>query len=189
MKAAYFTAAGALALTFGIAACVAGPDMPEPGATPTPAPVARPAPPPAPTPPPIVREPVFENYLDAPQTPGIWRYADERDESFAMFMSTETAGPAFMVRCAGGQIALARFTRGPSRLPLAMEVQTETTSRSLSASPIEGRPIVAATLSAQDSLLDAMAITKGRIAIGVEGEHTLYLPAWAEITRVIEDCR
>ena len=185
MKATYLYAAAGIALTFGVAACVAGPDAPEPRATPTPAPVARPAPPP----PPIVREPVFENYLDAPQTPGTWRYADEPDETFAMYVSSETAGPVFMLRCSAGQVALARFTRAPARQPLAMEVQTETTRRTLTASPVEGRPIVAATLPSQSDLLDAMAITKGRIAIGVEGERTLYLPAWVEISRVIEDCR
>ena len=38
-------------------------------------------------------------------------------------------------------------------------------------------------------LLDAMAITRGRFAVEVEGEPGLYVPAWAEVTRVIEDCR
>ncbi|MEL6878174.1 MAG: hypothetical protein AAGL68_08770 [Pseudomonadota bacterium] len=52
-----------------------------------------------------------------------------------------------------------------------------------------GQPLVAAELDANDPLLDAMAITKGRIAVETAGMPTLYLPAWAEVTRVIEDCR
>ncbi len=45
------------------------------------------------------------------------------------------------------------------------------------------------SLNPRDPLLDAMAITRGRFAVEVEGETPLYLPAWAEVTRVIEDCR
>ena len=44
-------------------------------------------------------------------------------------------------------------------------------------------------LAPDDPLLDAMAITKGRFAVAAPGEPTLYLPAWAEVSRVIEDCR
>ena len=49
--------------------------------------------------------------------------------------------------------------------------------------------IVAADLEPSDTLLDAMAITKGRFSVEVEGTDTLYLPAWVEVSRVIEDCR
>lgn len=192
MKAVYFKAAGALALTFGIAACVGGPDLPPPIIAPTsaPAPVARPAPPPAPTPPPIVREPVFENYLDAPQTPGTWSYANDAGETLALY----GVGDAyrFIIRCdkSSRQIGLGRIGEEASSPPRVMEISTETTKRSLTLEPVTdtGR-LVAAYLSPSDPLLDAMAITKGRFAVGVEGERTLYLPAWAEVTRVIEDCR
>mgnify|MGYP006891167444 CR=1 FL=1 len=43
-------------------------------------------------------------------------------------------------------------------------------------------------LNATDPLLDAMALTKGRFAVEV-GAAKLYLPSWAEVSRVIEDCR
>ncbi|MDX1704632.1 MAG: hypothetical protein R3235_10110, partial [Altererythrobacter ishigakiensis] len=61
--------------------------------------------------------------------------------------------------------------------------------RLLNASEVPGYGLVAANLPANDPLLDAMAITKGRFAIEVEGMEPLYIPAWAEVTRVIEDCR
>ncbi|MGE5953581.1 MAG: hypothetical protein ACM308_08200 [Qipengyuania vulgaris] len=44
-------------------------------------------------------------------------------------------------------------------------------------------------MAPKSPLLDAMALTKGRFAVETPGLPTLYLPAWAEVTRVIEDCR
>ncbi len=191
MKATYFHAAGALALTFGLAACIPASEPPAP----TPPPVQQPAPTPTPAPaplPPVVQEPVYDSYLDAPQTPGDWTYASEPGETLAIY-GTSPRDPVFLIRCAGGQIGLARVTTSPSTgqasATRAMSVTAETVNRQLQASPVAGRAIVAATLSARDPLLDAMAITKGRFAVGVEGERTLYLPAWVEVSRVIEDCR
>ncbi len=48
---------------------------------------------------------------------------------------------------------------------------------------------MAVAIPARDPILDAMALTKGRFAIEAQGTQTLYIPAWAEVTRVIEDCR
>ncbi|WP_241761194.1 hypothetical protein [Erythrobacter sp. NAP1] len=180
---------GAIALTFGIAACVPSAEPPPPP-PPPPAPVSTPSPTPTPTPtpPPFVQEPQYDNYLDAPQTQGMWSYVDEPGESLAIF--TEGSGePVFIVRCAAGIVALGRPTGNVSPQPRAMSVTTETTTRQLVAQPIPDSGLVAVGLQPRDPLLDAMAITKGRFAIGTEGERTLYLPAWAEVTRVIEDCR
>ncbi|MEP0391601.1 MAG: hypothetical protein ABJ205_13355 [Erythrobacter sp.] len=190
MKAVYFQTAGAIALTFAIAACVAGPDLPPPIITPAPQPVATPAPAPTPTPLPVINEPRFESYLDAPQTPGTWSYSDEPSETLALYGVGEDY--RFIVRCdkSTRQIGLARAAENASASTRVMEISTETTKRSLTAAPITGTGrLVAVQLAARDPLLDAMAITKGRFAVGVEGERTLYLPAWAEVTRVIEDCR
>ena len=44
-------------------------------------------------------------------------------------------------------------------------------------------------LSARDPLLDAIAFSRGRFALEAAGLETLYLPAWPELSRVIEDCR
>jgi len=192
MKAVYFPAlwqaAGALTLTFAIAGCVPQAEAPAP----TPPPVVTPAPTPTPTPPPappVVQEPVYDNYLDAPQTPGTWVYVNELSETLAVFGTGPGEG-RFLLRCAGGKVGLARVTDTPATQPRAMSVSTETVTRQLLASPVPRRErIVAVELDPRDSLLDAMAITKGRIAVQVEGEGTLYMPAWVEISRVIEDCR
>lgn len=177
----------ALALSFSLSACM---PSSEPPPTPSPTPVATAAPAPTPTPTPIqaVAEPQFDDYMDGPQSPGTWKYATESSETLAVF-GTDAATPDFIIRCdlQSREIGLARrVTGGGSR---AMRIQTETTERPLTANAISGRPLVAAVLSARDPLLDAMAITKGRFAVSVEGARTLYIPAWTEVTRVIEDCR
>ncbi|MEM6909599.1 MAG: hypothetical protein AAF494_13070 [Pseudomonadota bacterium] len=143
---------------------------------------------PAPPPPPLA-EPTYANYLDAPASPGTWRYEDEPGENLALFGATK-GQPIFLLRCAEGKFAIGRVTDQPQSSARAMSVTTETGSRQLTAEPVPGRTrILAAYIPPDDELLDAMAITKGRIAIQVEGERTLYVPAWAEISRVIEDCR
>jgi len=191
MKAIYFQAAGAIALTFGLgalAACV--PASAPPAPTPPPVEVApAPSPTPTPAPPPVVQEPVFANYLDAPQTPGTWTYLAETNETLALY-GTSPQNADFIVRCGEGSIGLGRRVSSPANPDRIMTVKTETTTRQLQTQAIPGRPdLVVVTFNAADPLLDAMAITKGRIAIGVEGERTLYIPAWVEISRVIEDCR
>ncbi|WP_291135768.1 hypothetical protein [Erythrobacter sp.] len=192
MKATVLTAAGAIALTFGTAACIPQADVPLPPA-PTPAPVATPAPaptpPPRPAPPPVVEEPVYENYLDAPQTPGDWDYAREPGEIFAQF-GTGISEARFILRCAGGEVGLAYVTESEQAVPRPMTIRTETLTRTIEARPVAGQSeLLAAFLAPSDPLLDAMAITKGRFAVAVEGQRTLYLPAWVEVSRVIEDCR
>lgn len=188
MKATFLHAAGAIAVTFGIAACAPSIVEPQPAPspvavpTPTPAPVAQPAPV-AP-----VREQFYENYLDAPQTPGTWEYVSEPAETIAVY-GIDRANPDFIIRCsrATRQIGMARRTSSAG--PRRMRITTETAQRDVMTAQVGTRLLVAAELTARDPLLDAMAITKGRFAVSVEGERTLYLPAWAEVTRVIEDCR
>ena len=68
-----------------------------------------------------------------------------------------------------------------------MTVRTETVDRALA---LQSQGSAAgAELNPRDPLLDAIALTRGRFAIEVPGQQPLYLPAWAEVTRVIEDCR
>lgn len=143
---------------------------------------------PPPAEPSIEIAPVYESYLDEPQTPGTWDYVDEPTESLGLYGIGNPVHP-FVIRCdkEAGRIGLARRTTRDG--PLTLIVQTETTTRQLVASTVEGYGMVAANLDPHDTLLDAMAITKGRFVVGLEGEEALYIPAWAEVTRVIEDCR
>jgi hypothetical protein len=54
----------------------------------------------------------------------------------------------------------------------------------------DGRPAQAmVTLPPNDRAFDAIAYSRGRISVEASGVTRLILPVWAEISRVIEDCR
>ncbi len=46
-----------------------------------------------------------------------------------------------------------------------------------------------ASLAANDGLLDALAMSRGRIAVGISGQPALVAPVWGEIGRLVEECR
>lgn len=69
----------------------------------------------------------------------------------------------------------------------AITIRTETLDRTIPASGNE--TLAVAALNPADTLLDAMAFSKGRFAVEPAGGAPLYLPAWPEVTRVVEECR
>lgn len=130
--------------------------------------------------------------MDVPATPGIWRYSSEQTRigvySKATFITADGA-EAFAVACAfGDNMGLQRRVRTNRNLQMTVRTETATVSRLVPPDP-EGQPLVNAVVAPSDPLLDAMALSKGRFAVEVEGLPTLYLPSWAEVSRVIEDCR
>jgi len=170
------------ALTLSLAACVPQPKSSPPVQT---RPVSTPKPAPTLAPPPV-------NWMDAPQTPGDWTYSTETLHS-RLYSSADYRAPdgtkLFSINCSPSPaVILQRWVRTDRHVQLV--IRTETANRTLAAPPDpEGRPMVAAVLKPADRLLDAMALSKGRFAVEVAGVPTLYLPSWAEVTRVIEDCR
>ena len=182
MKAALPVLVSVLAL----AACVPSTTAPTPA--PAPAPVARPAPVPAASPP-VVQAPVYDSWMDAPATPGAWRYQPVARGSLAVFAGGGTAGEfSLSCNCDTRSIALTRL--GGTRAARAMTIRSEAATRSLPVMESGQNPSAAATtLNPGDPLLDAMALSKGRFAVEVDGAATLYLPSHAEVSRVIEDCR
>jgi hypothetical protein len=124
--------------------------------------------------------------MDTPATPGDWRYAAQGRRSEASFWSAGGA-PLLRLRCEAdsGRIILSLPESG-ARNPV-VTLRTETLARTLAAQPA-GRETLAA-LAPADPLLDAMALSKGHFAVEADGLPALYLPSWAEVSRVIEDCR
>ncbi len=123
--------------------------------------------------------------MDAPATPGDWTYRG----GTAAFGQLG-AQPLLTLRCdaASGTIEIARA--GSAVAALQMRVLTEFQDRALDAVPSGTTPpTIVARVPARDALLDAMAFSKGRFAIEIAGLPSLYAPSWAEVTRVIEDCR
>jgi hypothetical protein len=159
---------------FALGACV---PAPKPTPAPAPAPAPRPTPPPAPP-------PFAGNWMDAPITPGDWRYA----AGSATFAGPD--GSALLtLRCAAGTVTFDRAGIGNEFAP-TLVVRSETVSRALAPTTAGGPTgATSASLPAQDSLLDAIAFSKGRFAVESAGLPTLYVPPYPEVTRVIEDCR
>ncbi len=171
------------ALMMGLALAGCSPSGPDPISTPITQSTR------TPPPPVILPTPSFDNWLDAPQTPGDWSYSRSGSETMASF-GTPGSSPVFIIRCnpGSGQIGLARAGNAPGAIP--MQIRTETMDKTISIGPVGGsQGILANTVSSQDRLLDAMAFSRGRFAVNVAGLPALYLPAWPEISRVIEDCR
>lgn len=160
-------ASAPLAALAVLAACVPAPPQVPPSAprpTPTQAPQP-PAPPPA-------------NWQDAPQTPGDWRMTAPGTATFANGLVT--------LRCnrQAGTVTLSRA--GAANTP-TLVIRTSDTARTLAASASTAG--LSVDIPARDTLLDSMAFSKGRFALEAPGTATLYVPSWAEVSRVIQDCR
>ena len=131
----------------------------------------------------------FAGFLDQPQTPGDWRYEGDGLSTVAQFGAGEETAFAVFCDLETRMIGLDRTLGQPGGAPRPITIATETAIRAVEASVQDKTPRLVAMLAPDDPLLDAMAITKGRFAVAAPGEPTLYLPAWAEVSRVIEDCR
>jgi hypothetical protein len=156
-----------------LAGCVAAP----PPTVPPPAP-PRPVPTTAPA-------PVADDWRDWPVTPGDWRWQAIAGGNVATYGST-SGTPVFSMRCdrSGGRVTL---TRHAAPGATAMTIRTTTTVRAL---PTRQTPDGATvTLGARDGLLDAMGHSRGRFTVEDVMLPALVIPSWAEVLRVIEDCR
>lgn len=179
MRISTFAKLAAAAACVPVAACI--PPAPEPTPTAVPTPTTTPTPPP-----PEITLPVPENWMDAPRTPGDWTYRPGSGQTQAIYGRAQ--GPAHLVLTCNRPARQISITRsGSTARPVPMRIHTETRTATLTAQPSGGG--MAATIAAGDRLLDAMAFSKGRFAVETQGLPTLYIPAWPEVTRVIEDCR
>ena len=163
-----------LVVVLGASACVA-PSAPPPA----PAPQTRTPPPPvATTPTPLA---------DTGVAPGIWTVRQDTRGSLALFgMVGQDA--LLTLRCDKAQRRIFLSVRGTTGG--AMTLRATTTARTVNAAPTTATPVayVAAELATTDPILDALAFSRGRFSIELNGTQ-LGVPAWPEFTRVVEDCR
>jgi hypothetical protein len=119
--------------------------------------------------------------------PGDWTYALAAGGSEASFLDGSSHAQLF-VRCtrASRQVTIAKTATAAAPF---IFVWTTSQSRNLPASYNPATYRLSATIPAFDPLLDAMAFSRGRIALNVSGQSALVAPAWEELARVIEDCR
>jgi hypothetical protein len=157
--------------------------VPQP-ARPIPVPSPTPAPLPTPTPTPV---PVSGDWRDWPLTPGSWSYRQDARGSIALF--GRVGGDAdFTIRCDRTRARVYLSRRGDMAVPLT--IRTSSTVRTLDALPTGGTPAyLAVELGVRDSLLDAIGYSRGRFVVEGAGLPSLAIPAWAELLRVVEDCR
>ena len=172
-----FTAIGLALFASG---CVNAPPAREPA--PSPAPVVRPAPaPPAPV----------LDWVDRPATPGDWSYRTESNGSSAIF-GEPSGGVRFAIRCDITQRRIL-FSR-PGTLDPGRAARLTLTSTGGSATYAlanaggDGASVVA-SVAASDPFLDRLVYTRGRFLVRTDGQPDMVLPNWAEISRVLEDCR
>ncbi len=166
----------ALAAILSVSGCVSPPKAPRPA----PGPIAMPRP--APTP--VRPVPQGADWRDWAVTPGDWAYRVEARGSIATFGASGSAA-LLTLRCdrAAGTVTLSRS--GAAATPLTL--RTSSLVRTVPVQPNGGSAIAA--LTARDPLLDALAFSRGRFIVEQQGAPTLVVPAWAEVGRVIEDCR
>lgn len=176
-----------------LASCVgpgSGPVRPVPAPAPAPAPgPARPVPAPVP---PAQPAPVATEWRYRPATPGNWSYRAEAAGAVAVF-GPSGADVRLTLRCdrASRRISLARAGAGSAS---AIIVRTSYGATSWPATPSSGGangvvPQIVAFRAASDTVLDQIAYSRGKFAVEVAGQAALIVPAWAEVSRVIEDCR
>ena len=127
------------------------------------------------------------DFSSARVMPGAWAYQSIAGGSMARFV--DTAGTARLVlQCtrATRRVTVSLTSSAPAA---SLSLWTSNASRNLPARFEPNAMRVSAELPAYDALLDAIAFSRGRIAVTMPGGVPLVAPAWPEAARTIEDCR
>lgn len=132
--------------------------------------------------------PPIANYSLAQPVAGAWSYSAVAGGSEARF-SGASGIVQLALRCdrTVRRVTISKAATAPSP---SLFVWTTGVSRNLAAPGFDaaaGRLNV--QLTANDPLLDAMAFSRGRIAVGMGAIPALVVPPWPEVARVVEDCR
>ena len=131
--------------------------------------------------------PAVVDLKNATAIAGDWSYLPTATGSDAVFRNA-TGSPQITMRCTRSTRRIT-FSKPAMGAAPFLVVWTSSISRSL---PVSYQPTTSALVTdvvAFDSLLDAIAFSRGRIGFSVTGQPALIVPAWEEVARVIEDCR
>ena len=135
----------------------------------------------------LLAQPVSPDLSTAVPIAGTWTYAAVSGGSDATFANA-SAMPQLSIRCTGATRRVAIAKPANAAAPF-LNIWTDSLKRSVAASFNPQTARLTAELAAYDPLLDAIAFSRGRIGVTVNGVPTLVVPAFPEIARVIEDCR
>ena len=131
--------------------------------------------------------PIASNLEYSMPVEGGWAYSATAAGSETVF-SNAGGTPQMTVRCTRSNRRIALIKPASSASP-TMWVWTSSQQKNLPATYDSTTATVTAELGAYDALLDAMASSRGRIGFSTSGVAALVVPPWAEVGRVIEDCR
>jgi len=122
-----------------------------------------------------------------PATPGNWTYRADPAGPVALF-GLSANDPRLTLRCdrATRRISLSRAGGGQGAITVRTSYGASSWPAVMAGTQV---PQLTAVRGASDAVLDQLAYSRGRFAVEVQGQETLIVPAWAEISRVIEDCR
>jgi hypothetical protein len=171
---------------------------------PTAPPVARALPLPPPSRPRVVARPAAP-VMPAPATGGDWhdvplpagdwtwtaraggseaRYGPSGQPPIAIMLCDPVAGVMRVALPVDAALAGATGTRPAT-------IAASTSSGTFVAQPqmIGALQVWAIALPASHPILDAMAFSRGRFRVAIDGFPPVVLPSWSEVGRVIEDCR
>lgn len=158
-----------LALPLVAGACTTAPAPTPKVAAPAPAPVVLPPKPAVPT-----------DWRDRPYTPGGWHYANR-----VATYGTEGAPVLFAMQCDVGRRLVILSVAGS--VP-TLTIRTSYGERNWPAQPgADGRSQV--SFAPTDPQLDQIAFSRGRFSVSGPNLPEIDIPAWAEPSRVVEDCR
>ena len=161
----------------GLAACVAPPPPPAPKIV---------------SAPPLVDAPptprLTGDWNNWPFTPGNWTYRRDGRGSVAQFgMSGRNPMISFRCDVENRRVTLSREASAPG---VSLVIRTSSMTKTVAVSASEANSTyLAAAIATTDSILDAMAFSRGRVLVETEGQQPVILPSWAEIARIVEDCR
>jgi hypothetical protein len=131
--------------------------------------------------------PVESNLEYATPIAGSWVYAATAGGSEATFENS-SGRPQLTIRCTRSMRQVAILKNAPAASP-SIWVWTSSQVKTLPAAYDSSSARVTAELGAYDPLLDAIASSRGRIGFSTSGLAALVVPPWADIARMIEDCR
>ncbi|WP_205481591.1 hypothetical protein [Sphingomonas arenae] len=117
------------------------------------------------------------NWRSAPLNGGIWLYRAIPGGSEAVFQTN--LGPQFTIRCTLN-VRRISFMRAGAAPGMLLRIMTTSSERTLP---------VGNTVASFDPVLDAIAFSRGRVAVLGAPAPILIMPSWAEPARAIEDCR
>ena len=135
----------------------------------------------------VAGTPVQSNLEYSMPIAGDWTYATTNDGSQATFANSG-GQPQLTIRCTKSTRRVALLKPASSASP-SMWVWTSSQKKSLSATYDASTAQVSVQLAPYEPLLDAIASSRGRVGFSTSGLEALVVPPWADIARVIEDCR